>query len=237
MQFRHFKGGIYDFICAAKLESDPDRHDDRVHRRRRFVLDAAREACSFEMIEHDGRIVQRFTADRRPALQASNVYALIIEDNPDIVANLYGFLEPLGYTLDVAHHRHGRCRTGEGIASRRCHRARSGIAGTRWRRSLPPAAQGVHRLATPILMLTARDTVKDKLTRLRSRRRRLFGQTVFDGGTGSASEGTGTSRAQRECRTYPRIRRTAFRPELRRSNARRSQAGLDADRTKDCSKC
>jgi CheY-like chemotaxis protein len=30
------------------------------------------------------------------------VYALIIEDNPDIVANLYGFLEPLGYTLDVA---------------------------------------------------------------------------------------------------------------------------------------
>ena len=23
MQFRHFKGGIYDFVCAAKLESDP----------------------------------------------------------------------------------------------------------------------------------------------------------------------------------------------------------------------
>ena len=27
---------------------------------------------------------------------------LIIEDNPDIVANLYAYLEPLGYTLDCA---------------------------------------------------------------------------------------------------------------------------------------
>ena len=27
---------------------------------------------------------------------------LIIEDNPDIVANLYGYLEPLGYSLDCA---------------------------------------------------------------------------------------------------------------------------------------
>jgi DNA-binding response OmpR family regulator len=89
------------------------------------------------------------------------MYALIIEDNPDIVANLYGFLEPLGYTLDVAI---------------------SGSAGVTLATSAPydvivldlelPGLDGVEvcrqlrkerRLATPILMLTARDTVKDKL--------------------------------------------------------------------------
>ncbi len=31
---------------------------------------------------------------------------LVIEDNPDIIANLFGFLEPLGYTLDVARSGH-----------------------------------------------------------------------------------------------------------------------------------
>lgn len=91
-----------------------------------------------------------------------NVYALIIEDNPDIVANLYGFLEPLGYTLDVA---------------------LSGTAGVTRASSTHydvivldlelPGLDGIevcrqlrkeHRLATPILMLTARDTVTDKLT-------------------------------------------------------------------------
>lgn len=33
---------------------------------------------------------------------------LIIEDNTDIVANLFGFLEPLGYALDCAPN--GVCR-------------------------------------------------------------------------------------------------------------------------------
>lgn len=89
------------------------------------------------------------------------MYALIIEDNPDIVANLYGFLEPLGYTLDTAI---------------------TGSAGVTLATSAPydvivldlelPGLDGVEvcrqlrkerRLATPILMLTARDTVKDKL--------------------------------------------------------------------------
>ena len=89
------------------------------------------------------------------------MYALIIEDNPDIVANLYGFLEPLGYTLDVA---------------------LSGSAGVMRATSAHydvivldlelPGLDGIEvcrtlrkeqRLATPILMLTARDTVKDKL--------------------------------------------------------------------------
>lgn len=86
---------------------------------------------------------------------------LIIEDNVDIIANLFGFLEPLGYELDSA---------------------RNGIAG------LAMAAEGSYdavvldltlpgldgldicrrlrnyfRRATPVLMLTARDTVEDKV--------------------------------------------------------------------------
>lgn len=89
------------------------------------------------------------------------MYALIIEDNPDIVANLYGFLEPLGYTLDVA------LSGTAGVA-----RASSahydvivldlelpGLDGIEVCRQL----RKEQRLATPILMLTARDTVKDKL--------------------------------------------------------------------------
>lgn len=94
-------------------------------------------------------------------MAASLMRVLIIEDNPDIVANLYGFLEPLGYVLDCA---------------------RNGVAG------LARAAEGGHdaivldlmlpgldgldlcrrlrkelRQATPVLMLTARDTVGNKL--------------------------------------------------------------------------
>jgi hypothetical protein len=61
MQFRHFKGGIYDFICAAKLESDPNVT--------MIVYTAADgsfwtrpESVFFELIEHEGKTVQRFTA-------------------------------------------------------------------------------------------------------------------------------------------------------------------------------
>lgn len=90
------------------------------------------------------------------------MYALIIEDNPDIVANLYGFLEPLGYTLDVA------MNGSAGVM-----RAASehydvivldlelpGLDGIEVCRQL----RRDKRLATPILMLTARDTVNDKLS-------------------------------------------------------------------------
>jgi hypothetical protein len=61
MQFRHYKGGIYDFVCAAKLESDPEAV--------MIVYTAADgsfwtrpEKVFFEMIEIDGKSVQRFTA-------------------------------------------------------------------------------------------------------------------------------------------------------------------------------
>jgi hypothetical protein len=60
MQFRHYKGGIYDFVCAAKLESDPGIV--------MIVYTAADgsfwtrpESVFFETIEHEGKTFQRFT--------------------------------------------------------------------------------------------------------------------------------------------------------------------------------
>jgi DNA-binding response OmpR family regulator len=90
------------------------------------------------------------------------MHVLIVEDNPDIIANLYGFLEPLGYTLDVA-------RTGDAGIVRATHARHDAIV---LDLSLP-GMDGLevcrrlrkeYRLAIPILMLTARDTVHDKVT-------------------------------------------------------------------------
>ena len=86
---------------------------------------------------------------------------LIIEDNADIVANLYAYLEPLGYSLDCE--RQGEA--GLAAAARGSHDAivldlmLPGLDGLevcrRLRREL--------RRKTPVLMLTARDTIRDKI--------------------------------------------------------------------------
>jgi DNA-binding response OmpR family regulator len=90
------------------------------------------------------------------------MHILIVEDNPDIIANLYGFLEPLGYTLDVA-------RSGTAGLARATTEAYDAIV---LDLSLP-GLDGLdvcrrlrkdYRLGTPVLMLTARDTVQNKLT-------------------------------------------------------------------------
>jgi DNA-binding response OmpR family regulator len=86
---------------------------------------------------------------------------LVIEDNPDILANLYGFLEPLGYTIDSA-------RTGAaGLANATNHRYDAIVLDL-----MLPGMDGLDvcrrlrktlRQATPVLMLTARDTLHDKV--------------------------------------------------------------------------
>lgn len=90
------------------------------------------------------------------------MHVLIVEDNPDIIANLYGYLEPLGYTLDVA--RNGNagvaCATGAYHDAIVLDLSLPGMDGLEVCRTL----RQEYRLATPILMLTARDTVHDKLT-------------------------------------------------------------------------
>ncbi|MFN3493161.1 MAG: response regulator transcription factor [Hydrogenophaga sp.] len=99
-----------------------------------------------------------------PPLSACRL--LIVEDNPDLLANLYGYLEPLGYVIDSATNGFSGLSMAsdggfdvivldvmlpglDGIAL--CQRLRSEL-----------------RRDTPVLMLTARDTVEDRVLGLRS---------------------------------------------------------------------
>ncbi|KRB67778.1 response regulator transcription factor [Noviherbaspirillum sp. Root189] len=86
---------------------------------------------------------------------------LIIEDNPDIIANLFGFLEPLGYILDIA--RNGPIGLERAIVGGYdvivLDLSLPGIDGIEVCRRL----REDHQIAAPILMLTARDTECDKL--------------------------------------------------------------------------
>jgi hypothetical protein len=59
MKYRHYKGGIYEIICEARLESDPDiimivykSEDALIWTRPRSVF--------FELVQHEGETVQRF---------------------------------------------------------------------------------------------------------------------------------------------------------------------------------
>ena len=91
---------------------------------------------------------------------------LIIEDNQDIVSNLYMYLEPRGYVLDCAHD------------------GQSGLALATQNSFdlilldiMLPKMNGVelcqklrleYGLSTPVLMITARDTINDKIVGLDS---------------------------------------------------------------------
>lgn len=87
---------------------------------------------------------------------------LIIEDNPDIVANLYSFFEPLGYTLDCAW---------DGLTG--LEYATKGHYDAIVLDLMLPSLDGLELCKmlrkkwgqpTPVIMLTARDTIDDKLS-------------------------------------------------------------------------
>ncbi|WP_320158751.1 response regulator transcription factor [Psychrobacter aestuarii] len=86
---------------------------------------------------------------------------LIIEDNPDIVANVYAFFEAQGYELDNAHN--GVSGLELAIANRYdvilLDVMLPGMNGTKLCQTL----RAEHHNKTPIIMLTARDTVSDKV--------------------------------------------------------------------------
>lgn len=59
MKYRHYKGGIYEIVCEAKLEADPAvvmvvyrSSDGSIWTRPRNVF--------FESLQHEGNTVQRF---------------------------------------------------------------------------------------------------------------------------------------------------------------------------------
>jgi DNA-binding response OmpR family regulator len=86
---------------------------------------------------------------------------LIIEDNPDIVANLFGFFEPKGYVLDHA----GNGYSGLGLIAENEYDLvildvmLPGLSGLEICRKIRTELHS----DVPILMLTARDTVPDKV--------------------------------------------------------------------------
>lgn len=85
---------------------------------------------------------------------------LIIEDNPDILAHLYGYLEPRGYVVDSARNGYG----GLALISENAYDAvvldlmLPGLSGLELCRKM----RAEFRLDTPVLMLTARDSLEDK---------------------------------------------------------------------------
>jgi len=88
------------------------------------------------------------------------MYILVIEDNPDLVANLYDFLEPRGYVVDAAYD----ARSGLRFAQDNDYDAivldlmLPGMDGLEVCSRLRDTGY-----LTPVLMLTARDTLGNKL--------------------------------------------------------------------------
>jgi hypothetical protein len=60
MQYRHYKGGIYDFVCEAKLESYPTV-TMIVYRAADGSIWTRPSSVFFEFIEVDGVMVSRFS--------------------------------------------------------------------------------------------------------------------------------------------------------------------------------
>jgi len=94
------------------------------------------------------------------ALQFTVMYILVIEDNPDLVANLYDFLEPRGYVVDAAYD----ARSGLRFALDNDYDAiildlmLPDMDGLEVSKRLRDSGCDM-----PVLMLTARDTLDDKL--------------------------------------------------------------------------
>ncbi len=59
MQYRHYKGGLYELVCEATLESDLSTYI--VYRAPDGSIWTRPESVFFELIEVDGTLVQRFT--------------------------------------------------------------------------------------------------------------------------------------------------------------------------------
>lgn len=59
MQYRHYKGGIYEWVCEAKLESDP-AVTLVIYRSRDGTTWARPREVFFEKVEYEGETVDRF---------------------------------------------------------------------------------------------------------------------------------------------------------------------------------
>jgi len=60
-KYRHYKGGIYELVCVARLESDPDVQMI-VYRSENGTIWTRPESVFFELVDFNQKQVQRFTA-------------------------------------------------------------------------------------------------------------------------------------------------------------------------------
>lgn len=98
---------------------------------------------------------------RRSSSYNSPMRILIVEDHPDILANLYGFLEPKGHVLDSARNGYSALA----LASENDYDVivlDIGLPGLNGL-ELCQKLRGELSIATPVLMLTARDSLSDKV--------------------------------------------------------------------------
>jgi hypothetical protein len=58
MQFRHYKGGLYELVCVATLESDLS--EMIVYRAADGSIWTRPKSVFFELVEVDGKLVPRF---------------------------------------------------------------------------------------------------------------------------------------------------------------------------------
>ena len=59
MRYRHYKGGIYEVVCEAKLEADPNV-TLMIYKSDNGLIWARPKEVFFETVQHEGQTVPRF---------------------------------------------------------------------------------------------------------------------------------------------------------------------------------
>jgi len=59
MKYRHYKGGIYEIVCEARLEADPNVIL-MIYKSEEGLIWARPREVFFEMVQFEGKTVQRF---------------------------------------------------------------------------------------------------------------------------------------------------------------------------------
>jgi hypothetical protein len=59
MKYRHYKGGIYEIVCEAKLESDPTVIM-MIYKSENGMIWARPKQIFFESVQYEGEVVPRF---------------------------------------------------------------------------------------------------------------------------------------------------------------------------------
>ncbi|MBI5918618.1 MAG: DUF1653 domain-containing protein [Nitrosomonadales bacterium] len=60
MKYRHYKGGIYEIVCEARLESDPKVMMTIYRSAADATIWARPSNAFFELVQHEGNAMPRF---------------------------------------------------------------------------------------------------------------------------------------------------------------------------------